>query len=210
MNLQTGDTRLLIDACRKYGVLRNQAAYVLATAFHETAHTVKPIREKGGETYLRSKKYYPYVGMGYVQLTWLENYQKASKKLGVDFVANPKLLLDPKHAAPILVVGMLEGWFTGKKLSDYITINLSDFRAARRIVNGMDRSDLIAGYAKTYDALLKAEGYGVDAPKPVPSKPGPKPSGGGLGVAIVAGVGAVGAAVVGWWETIASFFGGLF
>lgn len=216
MDLQTGDTRLLIDACRKYGLLRNQAAYVLATAFHETAHKVKPIREMGGETYLRSKKYYPYVGMGYVQLTWLENYQKASKKLGVDFVANPKLLLDPKHAAPILVVGMLEGWFTGKKLSDYITIERSDFRSARRIVNGMDRADLIAGYAKTYDALLRAEGNGNERTTPIPSKPipapapTPKPSQSGLGVAIVAGAGALGAAIIGWWETIASFFRGLF
>jgi hypothetical protein len=77
---------------------KNQATYVLATAFHETAHKVKPIRELGAN--LRAKRYYPYVGMGYVQLTWLENYQKASKKLGVDFVVNSKLLLGPKHAAP--------------------------------------------------------------------------------------------------------------
>jgi len=163
MDLSRGDTRMIIDACIEHGLLRNECAYVLATAHHETAHTMKPIREMGGEAYLKKKKYYPYVGMGYAQLTWKDNYQRASKELGVDFVRNPELLLLPKHAAPILVVGMKEGWFTTKKLSDYVTLKRSDFRGARRIINGMDRADLIAGYAKQYDALLKAEGYGVES-----------------------------------------------
>ena len=43
MNLDLGDTRLLIEACKTHGLLRNQAAYVLATAYHETAHTMKPL-----------------------------------------------------------------------------------------------------------------------------------------------------------------------
>ena len=112
MNLDLGDTRLLIETGKKYNLLRNQLAYILATAYHETAHTMRPIREYGGETYLKKKKYYPYVGMGYVQLTWDYNYKKASDKLGVDFLKNPKLLLESKYAAPIIVIGMMEGWFT--------------------------------------------------------------------------------------------------
>lgn len=167
MNLSLGDTRLIIDACKQHGLLRNQAAYVLATAYHETAHTMKPVREYGGETYLRKKKYYPYVGMGYVQLTWLENYQKASKALGVDFVKKPTLLLKPEYSAPIIVVGMKEGWFTDLKLSDYITLSKSDYRNARKIVNGKDKADLIANHAIEYERLLKAEGYGA-----IPSTPG--------------------------------------
>lgn len=181
MNLNLGDTRRIVEACLEYGLLRNQAAYVLATTYHETAHTMKPVREYGGEAYLKKKKYYPHVGMGYVQLTWLVNYKKASDYLGVDFVNNPKLLLKPQYAAPILIIGMQEGWFTGKKLSDYITLQKSDFRNARRIVNVMDKADLIAGYARDYDKLLLAEGYGVDqvieAPAndivPVPVEPEP-------------------------------------
>lgn len=171
MNLTQGDARLIIDECAKHGLLRNQAAYVLATAYHETAHTMKPVREMGGEKYLRSKKYYPYVGMGYVQLTWKSNYEKAGKKLGVDFVSAPKKLLEAKYAAPILVIGMRDGWFTGKKLSDYITLQKSNFVGARRIVNGVDRAALIAGYAEKYDALLKAAGYGES--KPSAAKPAP-------------------------------------
>ena len=177
MNLSLGDTRLIIDACKAKGVLRNQCAYVLATAFHETAHTMRPITEMGGMNYLKSKPYYPFVGRGYVQLTWMANYKKAGSKLGVDFVKNPGLLLQAKYAAPILVVGMVEGWFTGKSLSSYITLNKSDFKGARRIINGTDRADLIAGYAKQYDALLLSEGYGVgNAPATTTTQPAAAPS----------------------------------
>lgn len=175
MKMDLGYTRLIIEECRKAGLLRNQCAYVLATAFHETAHTMKPVREMGGEKYLKSKPYYPYVGMGFVQLTWKANYQKASKALGVDFVANPKKLLEPAYSAAILVTGMKEGWFTTKALEDYITLYKSDYTGARRIVNGTDRAKLIAGYAVEYDAALKAMGYGEE--KPVePAKPVPAPS----------------------------------
>lgn len=173
-NLNLGDTRLIIDTCKQAGLLRNQAAYVLATAFWETARTMKPVREYGGETYLRGKKYYPYVGMGYVQLTWRENYEKAGKKLGADFVSNPKLLLEPRYAAPILVIGMKEGWLTGKRLDQYITLSRSDFTGARRVVNGTDKAAEIAKLARGYDAALLAEGYGVDVPAK-PDAPEPPP-----------------------------------
>lgn len=164
MDLDLGDTRLIIDTAERAGLLRNQLAYVLATAYWETARTMRPVREYGGEKYLRAKDYYPYVGMGYVQLTWRRNYEKASMELGVDFVSNPRLLLEPKHAAKILVIGMVEGWFTGRKLSDYITLDRSDFIGARKIVNGTDKAAQIAKLAKTYDALLRGEGYGEEAP----------------------------------------------
>ncbi|WP_336057381.1 hypothetical protein [Nitratireductor sp. CH_MIT9313-5] len=97
VDLTTGDTALIVETCRKHGLLRNQAAYVLATAKLETAHTMKPVREYGSEKYLRSKPYYPFVGMGYVQITWKANYERASRELGVDFVANPRLLLKPEY-----------------------------------------------------------------------------------------------------------------
>lgn len=160
-NLDLGHTRLIIAECERLGLPRNQAAYVLATAYHESAHTMKPVREYGGETYLRSKSYYPYVGMGYVQLTWKTNYRKASEKLGVNFIQAPKRLLEPRYAAPILVIGMKEGWFTGKKLSDYMTLRKSDFEGARRVINGTDQARKIATYARAYDASLKRIGYGV-------------------------------------------------
>lgn len=211
MSLMQGDARLILAECKKRGLLRNQAAYVLATAWHESAHTMKPIRERGGEAYLRAKPYYPYVGMGYVQLTWKANYLKATQKLGIDFVNHPKRLLEPRFAVPILVVGMQEGWFTGKKLADYITLKRSDFRNARKIVNGMDRADTIAGHARAYDAILRAEGYGEGAnTESAPEKPAapvnrdklgkPAPKGllGAILAVIAAVVGVIGKKE-GWW-----------
>lgn len=187
MNLTLGDTKLIMSEAAFRGLLRNQLAYVLATTYHETAHTMKPVREYGGEKYLRSKKYWPYVGMGYVQLTWDYNYKKAGKYLGVDFMSNPKILLEPKYAVPILIQGMKDGWFTGKKLSDYITLQKSDFKNARRIVNGMDKADLIAGYAEKYDKMLLAAGYGVDTTPPIKVKPNEHPPVAGLiGVGVAA------------------------
>jgi hypothetical protein len=56
---------------------------------------------------------------------------------------------------------MKEGWFTGKKLSDYVTLQRSDFTGARRIINGTDCAALIAGYAVGYDTTLKDIGYGA-------------------------------------------------
>ncbi len=162
MNINLGDTRWIIDEAEKGGLLRNQLAYLLATAYHETAHTMKPIKEQGSDKYLKSKKYYPYIGRGYAQVTWKENYDKVSKLLNIDCINKPDLLLNPEYAVPAIIAGMNEGWFTGKKLSDYITFQRSDFKNARRIINGMDKADLIAGYAKQYDKALLEIGYGID------------------------------------------------
>lgn len=142
-------------------------AYMLATAWHETAATMQPIGEYGkgkGRPYGKrldvhggqySSELPIYYGRGYVQLTWLTNYVFMRERLGVDFVNNPELALDPKHAADIMITGMLEGSFTGKSLSKYIKYGLySEFIDARRIINGTDKDDLIAQYAvKFLDSL---------------------------------------------------------
>ena len=171
-DLTIGDTGLIIDECKVRGVLRNQCAYVLATTFWETARTMKPVREYGSEAYLKKKRYYPYVGMGYVQLTWEVNYKRAADELGVDFLADPRKLLEAEHAVRTLVNGMVEGWFTGKRLSDYITLQKSDFLNARRIINGTDRNDEIAAIAEDYDQALTEAGYGVTTERAKVASPG--------------------------------------
>ena len=87
---------------------------------------------------------------------------------------DPKKLLEPVYSAEILVIGSRDGWFTGKKLSDYITLAKSNYVSARRIINGTDKALLIAGYAKEYNLDLKRIGYGEKAP-PAPSQPSPAP-----------------------------------
>ncbi|GAA0247112.1 hypothetical protein LNAOJCKE_0427 [Methylorubrum aminovorans] len=136
---------------------RAYLAYALATTFHETARTMRPIEEYGkgkGRKYGVAVNGRVYYGRGYVQLTWDYNYKKAGSKLSVDLLNKPELALDPVIAAKIMYAGMIEGWFTGKKLSDYI--DRSDAVGARRIINGTDKAALIAGYHARFLAALDA------------------------------------------------------
>lgn len=132
-----------------------QAAYMLATAWHETARTMQPIVEYGSEMYLRSKRYWPYIGYGYVQLTWLANYKRMGDYLEIDLVADPKIALQPEVAVKIMIAGMKKGMFSGEKLSDYIYQSKKDYVNARRIINGTDKAKLIAGYAETFEYALR-------------------------------------------------------
>ncbi|MDI6026703.1 hypothetical protein QBK99_10925 [Corticibacterium sp. UT-5YL-CI-8] len=174
---QVSGTEAILDEAQARGVPLRHLAYILATAYHETAHTMQPIAEYGKG---KGRKYgipagpdnQVYYGRGYVQLTWLANYAKAGKKLGVDFVRYPERAMDPRLAAQIMFLGMAEGWFTGKKLSDYIDGDKADYANARRIINGTDKKDLIAGYAKAFETALRAAGYFGMAPKVLPT---PKP-----------------------------------
>ena len=149
------------------GCLINEAAYMLATAYHETAHTMQPIEEYGkgrgrdyGKRLKMSRKPYSdtlpiYYGRGYVQLTWYENYEKAGKKVGVDLLNEPGWALSAPIAAKIMREGMIEGWFTGKKLNDYVGLRTADYVSARRIINGMDKAQFIAGYAVVFELALR-------------------------------------------------------
>ena len=127
-------------------------AYCFATAWHETAFTLQPIKEYGGEDYLQSKPYYPWYGRGFVQLTWEENYQTQDDKLHLNgaLMAEPDLALDPEIATKILLLGMADGDFTGKKLGTYFTSDLTDWYNARRIVNGTDKANEIAKYGELF------------------------------------------------------------
>lgn len=148
----------LLDAMKAWPVA--YTAYGLATAWHETAHTMQPIAEYGkgtGRPYGkpgRNGGQIPY-GRGYVQLTWDENYERADRELGLNgaLIADYDKAMEPDIAAAIMVRGMQEGWFTGKKLSNYLP---GDYINARRVINGTDRSALIAGYARVFEKALTA------------------------------------------------------
>jgi len=114
-------------------------AYMMSTCFWETARTMQPVREMGGEAYLKKKKYYPWVGEGLVQVTWEVN----ARKFGA--TAPGQLMTWPLCLKP-LFDGMIKGMFTGKKLSDYFNAKTADPVNARRIINGLDKATLIAGY----------------------------------------------------------------
>lgn len=146
-------------------------AYMLATTYHETAKTMQPIEEYGkGKDYKYGKKIKRsgiayslpdklYYGRGYVQLTWYENYETMGRLLGFDLLNNPELALHPKFAADIMFEGMTKGNsnfgdFTGKSLEHYFNDKKEDWVNARRIINGLDKAELIAGYGKKFMAGL--------------------------------------------------------
>lgn len=138
-------------------------AYMLATTYHETAQTMCPIEEYGkgkghdyGETDPETNQ--AYYGRGFVQLTWRDNYHRASAELRLagtklDMEWDAKRALDVVIASKVMFKGMIEGWFTGKKLPDYFNENTEDPTGARKIINPDDKGPLIAGY---YEDFLSA------------------------------------------------------
>lgn len=147
-------------------------AYMLGTVFWECDRTMQPIKEGGSLAYLKGKKYWPWIGRGYVQLTWETNYRKfrdeVLKLFGVDIIADPDAAMRPDAAAYIMFEGMIRGSFTGKKLADYFNGTLTDWLGARRIINGTDRAVEIAGFARQFYAALAYEERPATPPAPPP------------------------------------------
>jgi putative chitinase len=131
-------------------------AYVLATATWETGRRMRPVREGGGEAYLRRKPYYPWVGEGLIQVTWERNARKFGATKPGDCMSWPVALR-------ALFEGMIDGAFTGKRLEDFINEGECDFVGARRIVNGRDRAREIADIAIAYYQALVAAADDSDA-----------------------------------------------
>ncbi|ARB06760.1 putative endolysin [Acinetobacter phage WCHABP12] len=180
---QVSEINFIVDAMDKdKSISYSQGAYVLATTWWETAKTMLPISEYGkgkgrpygtwyknskgqlytfkdgskNSVYLFDEFSHLYYGRGYVQLTWQSNYEKASKKLGHDFLSNPDDVMKKEYAIQILLTGMKEGWFTGKKLSDYIYQSKKDYVSARRIINGSDKAQKIAEISLIFERALRS------------------------------------------------------
>jgi len=159
-------------------------AYILATSMHESNDTfapvvegywIKPDAKRIAALYEYYRKNNPgalktifpngrtgtaFYGRGrVVQLTHSFNYRLASEKIYGDM----RLLNDPdmiiRDASCDLAVtfrGMLEGWFTGYRLGQFFPLSSdkANWKSARKIINGLDKANLIAGYAmKFYDCL---------------------------------------------------------
>lgn len=181
----------ILEAFREVGDGdQDTLAYALATAFHESR--MRSVREGFAETDAGARRAvadlarkrgpksavaryskpagpygHVYYGRSYPQLTWLENYERASKDAGVDLVKNPDAILEPRIGARVLIKGIMDGRWNGRGHGlDYYEGEddfLSDAEAAeaRRTVNVQDKAVLIAGYhRKFYNALTKA-GFGA-------------------------------------------------
>jgi putative chitinase len=141
----------------RYHLGDRELAYILATTYHETAATMQPIAEYGKGKGMKYGTPDPatgqtYYGRGYVQLTWKENYARQDQKLDMKgrLVATADLALDPDVALQVIIGGMVDGDFTGKKLGQFFTDTVTDWYNARTIVNGHDRAQDIADYAEKF------------------------------------------------------------
>lgn len=199
---QVGGAEAIIDEAMKRKTPQPHLAYMLATAYHETAHTMQPVREtlavsddqaiarldtafrRGKLPWVKTpywrkdKDGKSWLGRGLPQLTHKSNYEKMSKIVGVDLVEDPNRAMIPDVAIKIMFEGMERGSFTGHKLSDYDSPKGYDNFNARRIINGVESAKTVAGYAQVFDKALTAAGYDphavpVPAPKPVDA---PKPA----------------------------------
>lgn len=115
--------------------------YILATMLHETAGTFRPLQESGHRT-----------------ITWLARYLRISEALGIgDTLAGwPDRALQPGTAYLVLSCGMLDGLFTGRRVSEFISGVTCDYMGARQVVNALDNAGEIAANATTIEQLLQA------------------------------------------------------
>jgi hypothetical protein len=159
---QVDGMNAIVDYGKEWDYSREWLSYCLATAKHEAADWMVPIREgarRYGPDYtdaqakravasihakglIRTNYALPsgphgqsYYGRGLVQITWYDNYLKFEKLLGIPLTANPDLALDMPVALDILFIGMRDGMFRNGNSLDMIR-SPADFKAAREIVNG--------------------------------------------------------------------------
>ena len=153
---------------------RRQLAYCLATFKWETAHTMRPIDERGGDKYF-NERYGPdtrvgkrlgntekndgadFHGRGYVQLTGRNNYERADTLTGKGLLKHPERAKEKELAYEIAIQGMKDGWFTGAKLKRFFNDDdPPDYENARIIINGHDKAGLIADIARRFNEVLMA------------------------------------------------------
>jgi putative chitinase len=175
---QVDGMNTILDETERLGYVDARwTAYMLATAYHETDRTMQPIAERGsgkdrngngeddhfekydqrtslGNTPALDGDGAIWKGRGFVQLTGRANYETFQNLLNVPLLKNPELACKMDVAVRILIVGMIRGKFTGKRLQDYFNRTADDWINARKIINSLDRADDIAGYGKKFlDAI---------------------------------------------------------
>jgi len=153
-------------------------AYMLATAHHETGGRMRPVRETFAASdavaiarldtafaegrlpqvsapyWRRDEDGRSWLGRGLVQITHRRNYERLSALTGIDLVERPERAMDMAVSVEILFAGMLQGAFTGRRLAEHFSAGQADWVGARRIVNGLDRAERVAGYGRAFLVAL--------------------------------------------------------
>jgi hypothetical protein len=66
----------------------------------------------------------------------------------------PDRAKNPEVAYQIAIQGMKDGWFTGRKLGQFIKDGQADYENARTIINGHDKAQTIADIARRFNEVL--------------------------------------------------------
>ena len=120
-------------------------ARIYPRAFKNAAAAVPYARNPQGLSELLYKNYH---GRGLLGLTWRRNYERASEALGYDYVGNPALVAEPKHAA------LTAAWYWhDAKCND--PADRGDMTEVTRRVNGPALMHLAERKAQ-YETALKA------------------------------------------------------
>jgi len=114
------------------GVLTQIAA--AATVAVETG-SFAPVTERMAsitrqpDLYKRQRQYYPYIGRGFIQITWKENYKRFGDLVGVNLVAFPTEACNPEVAAQVLAE-----FFVHRRVDQ--AAEDQDWQRVRKLVNG--------------------------------------------------------------------------
>ena len=177
---QVAGLTALLDRFEADGEARDRRflAYMLATAHHETGGRMQPVRETFAPTdaaaiarldrafaegrlpqvsapyWRRDVEGRSWLGRGLVQITHRRNYARLSALTGIDLVGQPERAMEMAVSVEVLFTGMLQGAFTGRRLADHFSGGDADWVGARRIINGLDRAEKVAGYGRAFLAAL--------------------------------------------------------
>lgn len=198
----------LLEACNRYGVTdQHDVSHILAEVRHETGGYMLPIKEtvmpwhqdknpadavvikRLNDAYANGDLPWvktPYwrdgwFGRGPIQATHEKNYKKIGDAIGVDLVKNRDRILDPVIGAASAVVGLRDGLYTGKKLSDYsfpAALDEPPKHHPRRMVNGDDGTDQdVSKYHRAFYAALTAGNFRIiSSPPVIDEEPGTAPA----------------------------------
>lgn len=134
LNAVLEDWPLIYTALAVEGIADFETCRVaLATIAIETAHTFKPVTEAfwlDDVWRWANLRYAPYWGRGYIQLTWLSNYQYYGMRIGhTGLVDTPDMAKQPVYAAQILAAFFFDH-------DIHIAARAHDWRECRRRVQG--------------------------------------------------------------------------
>jgi len=139
---------VIVAALSKIGIDTPMVEIAAAATVMVETGTFAPITERRAdparqpELFKRQMEYHPYIGRGFVQITWERNYRLFGSKLGVDLVLHPKLACEPLTAAAILAE-----FFKENRIHE--AANREEWKQVRRLVNGgYARWEEFKGYVK--------------------------------------------------------------